>query len=190
MESYFLFMGLQPLKHCLVGLTVPTKHLYHAYHRSFSDAYTVYRTRSHVYAVSCRAEPDKAGGWGCNPHTENTRCVQFCVGPKPNETKRKQTKTNENKQNETKRKRKPRQTKNQRFEAKTRFFGVVFSFHGLAAPETLPCGAYSPDQTFIPRLPQIIFRRLHCLPHSFPRLRCFLSGRARQSRGVGVQPPH
>ena len=25
-----------------------------------------------AYAVSYRAEPDKAGVWGCNPHSENT----------------------------------------------------------------------------------------------------------------------
>ena len=32
--------------------------------------FTAYHTD--VYAVSYRAKPDKAGGWGCNPHTENT----------------------------------------------------------------------------------------------------------------------
>ena len=93
----FHFMGLQPLKPCIVGLaanglprhstrspvlrlvgltangrprhtvrspvpypaglTVPTKHLYDAYRRSFSDA----------YAVSCRAKPDHAGGVGVQP---------------------------------------------------------------------------------------------------------------------------
>ena len=76
-------------------LTAPTKYLYLAYHRSFSGD----------YAVLCRAKPDKAGGWGCNPHTENTRCVQFCAGPYPNETERNQTKRNEK---EERYKRKPK----------------------------------------------------------------------------------
>ena len=57
-----------------------------------SRVYAAYRIQFRVYTVSCRAEPDKAGGWGCNPHTENTRCIQFYTGPRPNESNPSQTK--------------------------------------------------------------------------------------------------
>ncbi len=45
-----------------------------------------------AYAVSYRAKPDKAGGWGCNPHTEDARRILFYIGLSPNQTERNQTK--------------------------------------------------------------------------------------------------
>ena len=91
----------------------------------------------------------------------------------------------------------------------TRFFGVVFSFQGLAAPETLSHNAY--DEWMVQMLNSFTYpTALQLLRHrpniyttpitdhtgvyavysmSFPHFRCFLSGEARQSRGVGVQPP-
>ena len=59
-----------------------------------SRVYAAYRIQFRDYALSSRAKPAKAGGWGCNPHTENTRRVLFYTGPRPNETKPKQTKPN------------------------------------------------------------------------------------------------
>ena len=107
LESYFLFMGLQPLKPCLVilaangwsrhsarppvpclltltanewsrrsdrspvpgslTLTAPTKHLYHAYNGSFRRLRCLQHVILTVYAVSCRAKPEKAGGVGVQP---------------------------------------------------------------------------------------------------------------------------
>ena len=139
-------MGLQPLKPCHTTLTTNGWTRRSACH-------------SRVYAVSCRAKPDKAGGWGCNPHTQNTRCILFytravmycdiycpCSYSHTENTQcvlfytgpyllRNKTKQNETKENHDKRK--PRGG-----ETKTGFFGVVFSLHGLAAPETLPHNAY------------------------------------------------
>ncbi|MDD3585676.1 MAG: hypothetical protein PHQ75_00720, partial [Thermoguttaceae bacterium] len=84
--------------------------------------------------------PTKPGGGGATP-TMKTH-DEACSTPVHNQTNPNETKPNQTKQNKTKRKRKTRQTENQRFEAVTGFFGVVFSFHGLAAPETLPHNAY------------------------------------------------
>ena len=64
----------------------PCKNIYHIYNMRFSA----------FYAVSCRAKPDKAGGWGCNPHTENTRrSILHRSVTKPIQTKRNQTKQSE-----------------------------------------------------------------------------------------------
>ncbi len=77
--------------------------------------------------------PTRPGGGGATPTMKTHNEIYSAPG-------RIQTKPNETKQNETKKKNaisgKPRGEK-----TKTEFFGVVFSFHGLAAPETLPCDA-------------------------------------------------
>ncbi|MDD3588434.1 MAG: hypothetical protein PHQ75_14735, partial [Thermoguttaceae bacterium] len=57
-----------------------------------SGVYTVYRIQFRDYALSYRAKPDKAGGWGCNPHTENTQTfysISVRIRTKPIQTKRK-----------------------------------------------------------------------------------------------------
>ena len=96
-----------------------------------------------AYAVSCRAKPDKAGGWGCNPHTENTRRiliyargVTYIVHAvtatlKTHDEAYSTPVRNQTKQNKTKRKRKPRQSKTKGLKPRRDSLELYFLFMGL-----------------------------------------------------------